>query len=250
MECAQNLNELKPIRINKLLSEAGICSRKQADRLVEQGAVQVNGETAFLGMKIHYSDSVRVHGRPVERKFEPVYLLYHKPGGITCTHDLSVAGNIVEAVDYPGRVFAVGRLDKASEGLMLLTNDGEIVNRILRAENAHQKEYVVTVDKPITAEFVQAMQNGVPILDTITRPCEVSRLSDKTFRIVLVQGLNRQIRRMCKALGYRVNRLQRQRIMHLLLDDLPLGRWRFLSQDEYSILQTQLAESSSLAMAE
>lgn len=241
--------EPKLTRINKVLSEAGICSRKQADRLIDQGAVQVNGEMACVGMKIHPTDCVRVHDQPIQRKSDPVYLLYHKPVGITCTHDVKVAGNLVEAVDYPGRVFAVGRLDKASEGLMLLTNDGEIVNRILRAENAHQKEYVVTVDKPITAEFVQAMQNGVPILDTITRPCEVSRLSDKTFRIVLVQGLNRQIRRMCKALGYRVIRLKRQRIMHLLLDDLPLGRWRFLSQSEYAILHSQLADSSSLAMA-
>ncbi|WP_373019471.1 pseudouridine synthase [Thiomicrorhabdus sp.] len=235
------------IRINKFLSEAGICSRKQADRLIEQGEVEVNGQPAYLGMKIRETDQVSVSGRGIESKPEPVYLLYHKPVGITCTHDLAVKGNLVDALDFPQRVFAVGRLDKASEGLMLLTNDGEIVNKILRVENAHQKRYQVTVDKAITPAFLQAMAAGVEILDTVTRPCQVSQRSEDCFEIVLTQGLNRQIRRMCKALGYRVTRLRRLRIMHLELDGLSEGEWRLLTPEERNQLTLQLRDSSSLA---
>ncbi|MDG6773515.1 pseudouridine synthase [Thiomicrorhabdus sp. ZW0627] len=244
-----NSNE-RLVRINKFLSEAGVCSRKQADRLIEQGEVSVNGATAFLGMKICDGDHIMVGGVPIESKPDPIYLLYHKPVGITCTHDLSVADNLVEAVDFPQRVFAVGRLDKASEGLMLLTNDGEIVNRVLRAENAHQKVYAVTVDKPVTQEFLQTMSSGVAILDTVTRPCQVSRLGENRFEIILTQGLNRQIRRMCKTLRYRVTRLQRQRIMHLELGDLQEGQWRFLTEEEKGTLIGQLRDSSSLATAD
>lgn len=233
------------MRINRYLSQAGLCSKREVDRWIEQGRVRVNGEPAVLGMRLSESDRVAVDGEPVTSFPEPVYLLYHKPVGVTCTHDEDVEGNLTEAVGYPQKVFAVGRLDKASEGLLLLTNQGELFNKILRAQNGHEKEYIVTVDRPLNDTFLQQMRSGVEILNTVTLPCEVELLDIHRFKITLKQGLNRQIRRMCKALGYRVMRLQRVRIMNLHLDDLPCGQWRPLSSNEQTALLAQLADSAS-----
>lgn len=226
-------------RINKWLSEMGVCSRKQADELIQQDLVLVNNLSASLGMKISNDDVVTVNGLVISHKPETIYLLYHKPVGVVCTHDLSVENNIEQSLNYPQRVFAVGRLDKASEGLMLLTNQGDSVNKIMRAENHHQKVYQVWVKKAITDEFIDAMASGVAILNTVTLPCEVKKITEHQFQITLVQGLNLQIRRMCKALGYRVERLQRTQIMQFSLDNIALGRYRLLDKRE----QKQLLQS-------
>jgi 23S rRNA pseudouridine2604 synthase len=220
------------IRINKFISETGFCSRREADRLVEQGRVSLNGRTAVLGDKASSEDEVKVDGRPLKAKKAAVYIALNKPVGITCTTERNVKGNIIDFVHHKERIFPIGRLDKPSEGLIFLTSDGDIVNKILRAGNNHEKEYQVTVDKPLKADFVSKMSNGVPILDTVTKKCFVRKDGPYTFTIILTQGLNRQIRRMCEYLGYQVTKLKRVRIMQITLKDLPVGKWRDLTPAE------------------
>ena len=220
------------MRINKYLSETGVCSRRQADQWVEAGRVSVNGVTAVLGTKVADGDDVSLDGRPLAFRPERVYLALNKPIGVECTTDREVPDNIVDFVGHRERVFPIGRLDKDSEGLILLTNDGDIVNRVLRAEHEHEKEYIVSVDRPLTGEFLSGMARGVPILDTVTNPCRVTQVGRNTFRIVLTQGLNRQIRRMCEHFDYTVRRLQRVRIMHIQLGNLRVGQWRNLTATE------------------
>jgi len=224
------------MRINKFLSEAGIVSRRGADKWIEDGRIMINGVKAELGSKVEPGDDVRADGKPVKHEDPYVYIALNKPVGITSTTERHIKGNIVDFVNHPLRIFHIGRLDKDSHGLILLTNDGDIVNEILRAENQHDKEYIVKVDQPITNEFVQQMSEGVEILDTKTLPCKVEKLSSNTFKITLTQGLNRQIRRMCSALGYEVRGLQRIRIMNIHVDGLPVGQWRDLSQTELNQL--------------
>jgi 23S rRNA pseudouridine2604 synthase len=220
------------VRINKYLAETGACSRREADQWIEDARVTVNGRRAVLGTQVQDGDDVRVDGTPLRRRPTRVYLALNKPVGIECTTDRDVPGNIVDFVGYPERIFPVGRLDKDSEGLILLTNDGDIVNTILRAENAHEKEYVVAVDRPLTEAFLAGMAAGVPVLGTVTNPCRVTKVGKNTFRIVLTQGMNRQIRRMCEHFDYTVRRLQRVRIMHVQLGSLPVGKWRTLTTAE------------------
>lgn len=235
------LNNSGEIRLNKFLSESGICSRREADRLIEAGKVLVDGTAASMGMKILPGQRVVCDGVPVGEKDRPVLLAVNKPRGIVCTTSVKDrAENIVEFLHYPIRIYPVGRLDKESEGLLLMTNQGELMDRILRARNGHEKEYRVTVDHPITEEFLKQMGAGVPILDTVTRPCEVKRLGEREFGIILTQGLNRQIRRMCEALGYRVVKLCRIRIMNLTLDSLKPGAYREVSGTELSELRRRL----------
>lgn len=231
-------------RLNKFISETGICSRREADRLIEEGQVKVNGRVAEMGLRVSAEDRISVRGKPLKAKPAPVYLAYNKPVGITCTTDPEVPENIVDAVNYKkSRIFPIGRLDKPSEGLILLTNDGDIVNKILRAGNAHDKEYVVTVDKPFGPDFVQKMASGVPILGTVTQPCRVRQLGPKSFNIILTQGLNRQIRRMAEYLGYEVTRLKRTRIMNITLGDLKPGQWRPLNKKEMALINQMVADS-------
>lgn len=220
-------------RINKFLSEAGYCSRRAADKLIDQKRVKINGIIPEMGTKISASDSVTVDDKVVSKKVEEfVYLAFNKPIGIVCTTDTKVEkDNIIDFINYPKRIFPIGRLDKPSQGLILLTNDGDIVNKILRARNNHEKEYIVRVNKPITSSFITKMSNGIPILDTVTRNCEVEQIDRFEFKIILTQGLNRQIRRMCEYLGYNVTRLKRTRIMNINLD-LPIGKWRDLTKQE------------------
>jgi 23S rRNA pseudouridine2604 synthase len=218
------------MRINKFISEAGTASRRGADKLITEGRVTINGKRATIGSQVEPGDDVRVNGNQLFVARNNVYIALNKPVGITSTTEKGVKGNIVDLVNHPFRVFHIGRLDKDSEGLILLTNDGDIVNEILRSENQHEKEYVVSVDRPITPEFLKQMSEGVKILDTITLPCKVEQLSKYDFKIILTQGLNRQIRRMCEELGYNVYRLQRIRIMNIQLDNLPVGQWRYLSK--------------------
>ncbi|EIM78099.1 ribosomal large subunit pseudouridine synthase F [Nitritalea halalkaliphila LW7] len=234
------------IRINKYLSVIGYCSRRAADALIAQEAVTLNGSVPEMGTKVMPGDLVRVHGKlVVPPKEDFVYILFNKPVGIVCTTDTKrEKDNIIDFIGHPKRIFHVGRLDKPSEGLILLTNDGDIVNKILRAKNHHEKEYLVWVDKSIRGDFLAKMAAGVPILDTVTRPCQVFPLGKQSFRIILTQGLNRQIRRMCTALGYEVTRLKRIRIMHLHLD-LPVGKWRDLRPDELQQLHSTLAASEN-----
>jgi 23S rRNA pseudouridine2604 synthase len=220
------------MRLNKFLAETGVCSRREADQWIGAGRITVNGARAVLGTQVNDGDDVRVDGRPLRSRPKRVYLALNKPIGIECTTDRDVPGNIVDFVGYPERIFPIGRLDKDSEGLILLTNDGDIVNTILRAENEHEKEYIVAVDRPLTPAFLAGMAAGVPVLDTVTNPCRVSQVGRNTFRIVLTQGLNRQIRRMCEHFDYTVRRLQRVRIMHVQLGSLPVGQWRELNAAE------------------
>ena len=220
------------MRINKFISEAGQASRRGADKLITEGRVTINGKRATIGSQVEPGDDVRVNGNQLFVARNNVYIALNKPVGITSTTEKGVKGNIVDLVNHPFRVFHIGRLDKDSEGLILLTNDGDIVNEILRSENQHEKEYIVSVDRPITPEFLKQMSEGVKILDTVTLPCKVEQLSKYDFKIILTQGLNRQIRRMCEALGYNVYRLQRIRIMNIQLDNLPVGQWRYLSKKE------------------
>lgn len=229
------------MRINKFLSETGITSRRGADKFIEAGRVTINGQPAELGSKVEAGDEVRVDGKIIEQPNQQyVYLALNKPVGITSTTELHIEGNIVDFVNHPERIFHVGRLDKDSEGLILLTNDGDIVNEILRAENEHEKEYIVKVDMPITESFLAKMEEGVEILDTKTLPAKADKLSTYTFKLTIRQGLNRQIRRMCTALGYEVRALQRVRIMNILLGDLPVGEWRDLTDAERSELFKKL----------
>ena len=228
------------MRINKFISEAGTASRRGADKLITEGRVTINGKRATIGSQVEPGDDVRVNGNQLFVARNNVYIALNKPVGITCTTEKGVKGNIVDLVNHPFRVFHIGRLDKDSEGLILLTNDGDIVNEILRSENQHEKEYIVSVDRPITPEFLKQMSEGVKILDTVTLPCKVEQLSKYDFKIILTQGLNRQIRRMCEALGYNVYRLQRIRIMNIQLDNLPVGQWRYLSKKEKAQLFQEL----------
>ena len=220
------------MRLNKYISETGLCSRREADARIEAGRVTLNGVVATLGTQVAAGDVVCVDGKPVGGQERHVYIALNKPVGITSTIETHVAGNLLEVVKYPQRIFPIGRLDKDSEGLLLLTNNGDIVNEILRSENEHEKEYVVTVDRPVTEIFLNGMASGVRILGTVTKPCKVRRVGAATFRIVLTQGLNRQIRRMCSFFGYKVQRLQRVRIINLELGDLKPGQWRQLQPEE------------------
>jgi len=240
-----DMDEKRQTRINKYLSEVGYCSRRAADKLIEQGRVTINGKVPEMGTKIAEGDEVHVDGSLISNSSEkPVYIAFHKPVGIVCTTDTRVEkDNIIDYINYPKRIFPIGRLDKPSEGLIFLTNDGDIVNKILRARNNHEKEYEVTVNKPITSSFIQQMSNGVPILDTVTRKCQVERLSRFTFKIILTQGLNRQIRRMCEHLDYEVTRLKRNRIMNVHLD-VPMGAWRDLTNQELQEINKLVANSS------
>jgi 23S rRNA pseudouridine2604 synthase len=235
------------VRINKFLSQAGFCSRREADKFILDERVTINGVVAKMGEKIDPNDDISVDGERISKKpNKKIYIILNKPKGIVCTTDSGVEkNNIIDYVNHPKRIFPIGRLDKTSEGLIFLTNDGDIVNKILRAKNKHEKEYHVTVDKPITHEFVQQMSKGVPILNTVTRPCEIKRIKDYEFKIILTQGLNRQIRRMCEYLGYRVKKLKRIRIMNIKLD-IPLGEWRYFNDQEFSELKEMLSKSSSV----
>lgn len=228
-------------RLNKFLSEAGYCSRRAADKLIEEGRVTVNGKHPEMGTKVSPSDEIAVDGTIIsKRKKAHVYIAFNKPVGIVCTTDTRVEkNNIIDFINYPSRIFPIGRLDKDSEGLILLTDDGDIVNKILRSSNNHEKEYIVTVDKPISQTFIKHMSNGVPILDTITKPCKVQKLSRNSFKIILTQGLNRQIRRMCEYLGYEVESLQRVRIMNINLKSA-VGSYRNLTAEELNTLNEAL----------
>ena len=236
---------MEKIRINKYLSEVGFCSRREADRLLEEGRITINGMIPELGTKVSDEDEIFVDGKTIKKVEEEfVYIAFNKPVGIVCTTDTKrEKNNIVDYINHPKRIFPIGRLDKPSEGLILLTSDGDIVNKILRARNNHEKEYYVRVNKPITEKFLEKMRNGVPILDTVTKKCEVEKIDTMNFRIVLTQGLNRQIRRMCEHLDYEVKKLKRVRIMNIKLD-LPVGKWRDLTPQEMNELNGLLEDSS------
>ena len=235
--------ESNQVRLNKYLSEVGYCSRREADRLIEEGRITVNGVLPVMGLKVTSSDDIRVDGEKIKKQDERlVYLAFNKPVGIECTTNTSVKANIVDFINYPKRIFPVGRLDKASEGLIFMTNDGDIVNKILRQKNNHEKEYIVSVDKPITDQFIKQMGNGVPILDTVTKKCRVEKISKYVFRIFLTQGLNRQIRRMTEFLGYEVVALKRIRIINISLD-IPVGKYRELTNEEIKELNRLIAPS-------
>ncbi|MFA9391343.1 MAG: pseudouridine synthase [Prolixibacteraceae bacterium] len=235
--------ELK--RINKAISETGFCSRREADRLIEAGQVKVNELVAELGTKVTSEDVITVSGQTITKQVENIYLAFHKPPGIICTTDTHVKGNITDYMNFPERIFPIGRLDKDSEGLLFMTNDGDIVNKILRSKNKHDKEYIVRVHKNITPEFILQMSTGIPILDTTTKPCKVKKLDDYNFNIVLTQGLNRQIRRMCDYLGYKVIRLQRIRIMNIQLGRLKKGEYRHFTKKELSEVLHLVQDSSN-----
>lgn len=231
------------IRLNKFISETGFCSRREADKLIEEGRVTVNGIKAIMGTKVSVDANVKVDGKPLKKEEELVYIALNKPVGITCTTEKKVRGNIVDFVGHEKRIFPIGRLDKDSQGLILLTNDGDIVNKILRAGNNHEKEYIVTVDKLIDNKFIKDMSSGVKILGTITKECIVNKINERTFRIILTQGMNRQIRRMCEALGYNVTKLNRIRIMNINLGNLKIGNWRNLSAEELKKLNSLISTS-------
>jgi 23S rRNA pseudouridine2604 synthase len=239
------MEEMHAVRINKYLSEIGYCSRRAADKLIQEGRITVNGKLVEMGLKVTSADEIIVDGVVVDQAGDkPVYIAFNKPVGIVCTTDTRVEkDNIIDYINYPSRIFPIGRLDKPSEGLIFLTNDGDIVNKILRARNQHEKEYVVTVNRPITDEFIQKMSAGVPILDTVTRPCKVKQTHKKEFRIILTQGLNRQIRRMCEYLDYRVVTLKRVRIMNVSLD-VGKGKWRHLTKKEMTEINRLVADSA------
>ncbi len=232
-------------RINKYLSEVGYCSRRAADKLIAEGRITINGKIPEMGTKVGDSDEIRVDGKLIREPAENhVYLAFNKPVGIVCTTDVKAEkNNIIDYIGHPKRIFPIGRLDKPSEGLILLTSDGDIVNKILRAKNNHEKEYVVNVNKPITREFIEKMGNGIPILGTVTNKCLVKSTGKYQFKIILTQGLNRQIRRMCEYLGYAVTKLQRIRIMNIKMD-LPVGKWRELSKEELDVINASLADST------
>lgn len=246
------MNHPDSIRINKAISDSGYCSRRKADSLIEAGKVTINGVLATLGDRTMPGDEIMVNGKPIKENENLVYIALNKPVGITCTTDRRVDGNVVDFINHKKRIFHVGRLDKPSEGLLIMTNDGDIVNKILRAGNRHEKEYIVKVDRPITDEFIKRMGNGVPLaeLETITKKCEVEQLSRYVFRIILVQGLNRQIRRMCEYLGYEVLELKRIRIMNIRLGDLKIGEWRDLTEKELQELNEALEASDNAPQAE
>lgn len=224
------------IRLNKFLSDAGYCSRREADRLIERGKVTVNHQTALMGQKITVNDIVEIDGRQIKREEEQILLAFNKPVGIECTSDLTNKDNIIDYINYEKRIYPIGRLDKNSQGLILLTNDGSFVNQILKASNYHEKEYIVFVDKPITEDFLESMSSGVEILGQVTRPCIVKKIKKHVFSIILTQGLNRQIRRMCETLGYKVQKLKRVRIMNIELGNLPMGQYRNITDEELTEL--------------
>lgn len=237
--------DIREVRLNKYLSEAGVCSRREADRLIEKGMVKVDGKTAAVGMKVAPGQEVTVGEKKVSRKGEAVVLAVNKPRGIVCTEDPREKDNIIRFLDYPVRITYVGRLDKESEGLLLMTNNGDIINRIMRARNSHEKEYLVTVDRPVTEDFLSGMAGGVPILDTVTRPCEIKKTGKYEFTIILTQGLNRQIRRMCEVFGYKVKELRRTRVMNIRLGNLKPGEYRTLTGEELKELYRLLRDSSN-----
>ncbi len=232
------------ISLNKYISDTGFCSRRKADEIIKDGRVTINGEVARTGNRVVEGDAVLLDGKPLKKKDKTVYLAFNKPRGIICTTDQNAKDNIIDYINYPQRIFPIGRLDVASEGLILLTNDGDVVNKILRASNNHEKEYIVSVDKAVTVDFIRRMGNGVPILDTVTKKCEVEKINTNVFRIVLTQGLNRQIRRMCEHLGYEVKKLKRVRIMNIKLGRLELGKWRELREHEITEIKKRVKYSA------
>jgi 23S rRNA pseudouridine2604 synthase len=232
------------VRLNKAISDTGYCSRREADKIIEQGRVTINGTKGILGAKVMPGDVLKIDGKPLTAPQKTVYIAFHKPPGITCTTDANKDDNIIDYINYPQRIFPVGRLDKASEGLIFLTSDGNIVNKILRAGNNHEKEYIVTVNKPITDDFIYKMGNGIPILDTVTSKCFVKKEGTYIFKIILKQGLNRQIRRMCEYLGYEVTKLKRVRIMNIALGDLPIGKWRDFTKKELDEINRLVSTST------
>ena len=239
------LQKKEPVRLNKYLSEAGVCSRREADRLIESGRVTVDGQRAQTGMRITPGQVVKVGRKVVSKQDEMIVLAVNKPRGIVCTEERRERNSIVRFLDYPVRVTYIGRLDKDSRGLLLMTNNGDIINKMMRAANYHEKEYKVTVDQEITPEFIEKMSSGVPILDTVTRPCRVEKIGKYTFSIILTQGLNRQIRRMCEALGYQVRDLVRVRVMNIRLGSLKEGQYRKVTDEELEELYEMLADSSN-----
>lgn len=232
------------ISVNKYISDTGFCSRREADKYIEQGRVTINDNIASKGNRVKDGDVVEVDGEPLKKKKATIYMALNKPKGITCTTDTKDKSNIIDYVNYSSRIFPIGRLDKLSEGLIFLTNDGDIVNKILRAGNQHEKEYMVTVDKPVNLEFIKAMRSGVKIMGVVTQKCFVQQEGTNRFRIILTQGLNRQIRRMCEALGYNVEALRRTRIMNITLKDLPPGKWRYFTKEEINTISAMVANSS------
>jgi len=226
------------IRINKFLSQCGVCSRREADRMIDSEMVLINGKIAKKGDSVTEHDQVKVNGQLIRKENKEIIIAFHKPAGVVCTSSKKDKNNIIDYLKYPERIYPVGRLDKESTGLILLTNNGQLMDDILRGRNFHEKEYIVTVDKPISHEIYQAMEQGVPILDTITRPCKIPVRREKTFHIILTQGLNRQIRRMCEYFGYRVKTLKRIRVMNINLGDLSEGKWRYLTEDEITKLKS------------
>lgn len=236
---------MQEVRLNKFLAEAGVCSRREADRLIAAGQVTVDGKRAETGMKVLPTQEIRVGKKTVQKVEKRILLIVNKPVGIVCTEEKREKNNIIKFLNYPSRITYAGRLDKDSEGLLLMTNDGDIINKMMRAGNRHEKEYIVTVDKPVTVAFLRAMSEGVKILDTVTRPCKTEQLSKYRFRIILTQGLNRQIRRMCEALGFEVRKLQRIRIMNLTLGDLKPGAYREVTAEEEAELMKFLADSKN-----
>lgn len=235
--------ERETISLNKFISETGYCSRREADKLIEAGLVTVNGKQPKSGNRVSYADVIKIDGKPLKPKEKPLYIAFNKPVGVSSTTDRKDKYNIIDYLHHPKRIFPIGRLDKPSEGLIFLTNDGDIVNKILRAGNNHEKEYIVTVDKPITTDFIQRMSNGIKILDTVTQKCFVKQESKYVFKIILTQGLNRQIRRMCEVLNYHVTKLIRIRIMNITLSGIAPGKWRYLTQPEIDTIN-KLVESS------
>ena len=247
MECLTFEHIKMDKSLNKYISETGFCSRREADKYIDQGRVTINDQVAIKGNRVLPGDTVEVDGEPLKKKDKIVYIVFNKPVGITCTTDLKDKDNIISFINYKSRIFPVGRLDKPSEGLIFLTNDGDIVNKILRAGNNHEKEYVVTVDKPINGEFIHKMGNGVKILDTVTKKCVVKQEGKNRFRIILVQGLNRQIRRMCQVLGYNVQTLKRVRIMNITIASLPAGKWRYFTPEEIKTIESNVSFSVKTA---
>ncbi len=237
------MEEQKDISLNKFISETGFCSRREADKLIESGRVTVNEKAPRLGNRVSYVDIIKIDGELLKLKEKPVYIAFNKPVGVSSTTDLKDKYNIISYLNYPKRIFPIGRLDKPSEGLIFLTNDGDIVNKILRAGNNHEKEYIVTVDKAITTDFIKRMSNGIKILDTVTQKCFVKQESKYVFKIILTQGLNRQIRRMCEALSYHVTKLVRTRIMNITLAGIAQGKWRYLSETEIDSINNLVASS-------
>jgi len=233
------------ISLNKYISDTGICSRREADKFIETGRVLLNGVVAVKGNRVEEGDEVLLNGKPLRNNPQRIYIAFHKPRGLTCTTDLRDKTNVISYINHPQRIFPIGRLDKDSEGLIFLTNDGDIVNKILRSRNGHEKEYIVVVDKELAPDFVKRMSNGIPILGTTTKKCMVEKKGRAIFRIILTQGLNRQIRRMCEYLGYDVIKLKRTRIMSIKLDDLAPGRWRYFSEVEMLEIEALLEESTN-----